>query len=236
MPRRYKRSYRKGYGKKKGMLMGHPGNYRKNWFGKGFKWGLGAVWKTLGYLKGAINVEHKYVDTDIANSTNITGIGPGNGLKVLLNGVAQGDGGSQRNGNSIRVKHIGMSFDVKFTTGGNATQLFRWALMREPETEGTVIDPARTWTTPGALDTQKNPLYPREVQFLAQGNGRVDVYHPVRHVSYNMPVDFREVFIDTTNLIDSISRSSLYLFIWSDVAANYPAMSNFVCRVRYIDN
>lgn len=233
MPRRYSRRTRRSA--KRTVRFGRPG-VKRNWFGKGFKWGLGAVWKTLNYLKGAINVEHKFVDTDVANNTNVTGIGPANGLKVLLNGIAQGDGGSQRNGNSVRVKHIGCSFDVKFVTGGNATQLFRYALIREPDTEGTVPDATRVWSAPGALDTQRNPLYPHEVVTLAQGNGRVDVYHPVRHVSFNLALDFREVFSGNDALITSITRSSLYLFVWSDVSANYPTVSNFVSRVRYIDN
>ena len=249
MPRTYRKSYRKGsskygYPKARGYYPGRSGRSIGRW--GSFKHGFSSAWsaankalKMAASIKKLINVEYKYVDcgtSQIADGSQI-GYTPANTTFTLLNGCAQGNTQTTRNGISLLAKSIAGSFDLYRNVAGTDTQCIRYMICSYPHSEGTAPDMSRIFTNSADYASTRNKEYPYEVRIFKEGRVQVDsTQKAFKHVKFFIPLNFHVKFSGTGSAYTDISRNSLFFYIWCDQAANKPCITHFQTRFQYIDN
>lgn len=182
-------------------------------------------------LQELVNTEFDYVDS--SSSTTVASAG----TLRLLNGMAQGDTASSREGNSIRMK----SYYMKYQIANNATAVntnTRVILVLDKQSNGaqplvTDILATNTVVSPRNLDNRKRfkILYDKCHSLGTAGPANINTEFYFKNQQTHV------AYYNGSNLgtIADIATNALYLLTISDQATNLPAI-NYYFRLRFIDN
>ena len=186
------------------------------------------VWKDVGYLKGLVNTEYKFVDSELALTPSTTP------SLTLLNGIARGDTVSEREGRMTRIKSVQLRFTSSVNASATASVL-RLILFIDKGPEGSA--PTATDVVSGInglrnLDERKNIVILKDWYYHlvpGQSNHRKEIH-------YYKKLDMKTLFNgNNTGAVTDVEANSLYFYAQSSESTNTPSISGHA-RVRYIDN
>jgi len=187
------------------------------------------LWKDVKSLKGMLNVEYKNKEVGTSATPTTTG------SLILLNGLAEGDDYSNRDGRSIRFKSIQMSL-ATVLNGSASTTRIRWALILDRDASNTV-NSASIYSNEYA--SFRNLDNRRRFTFLKEGHFTQGIYNgapSTKIIDYYRKIDIKTIYDDSNNGdITDIRTNALYLYLWSDQATNTPTVG-ITTRLRFIDN
>lgn len=190
----------------------------------------------LNEIRKLINVEHKYVDTNTNSTTSV------NGVVTYLNGIGQGDGISDRDGDSIRVLKFQLAGCVFRNNAATANETVRVVVVRDLQNQGAII--AGT----DVLETLGTSLAPYQFVDMLNGhfyNNRFTiVYDELFAINANdstAPFRFETshpchiAFRGTSNAVASAGAGAYFLIAISNTGSNTPFV-DFSSRIIYTDN
>lgn len=182
-------------------------------------------------VKGLINVEWKHLDTTVAaNLTNTPTIN-------YLTKIAQGDGESSRDGNSVKLKSLQFRYQITGNSSAEATYA-RIIVGIDKLHSGTDVTAAGT--SDNSLLTAQTNTATRD---LANKKRFIILYDRVHSISNtSKEVLFRQYFkkfnmkVEFNGVNNTDMRSNhLFIVAFSDLAANYPSW-RYNTRIRFLDN
>jgi len=191
----------------------------------------------LNEIRKLINVEHKYIDTNVINSTSST-----TGVVTYLNGIGQGDGISDRDGDSIRILKFQLAGCVFRNNASTANETVRVLVVRDLQNQGAII--AGT----DVLETMGTSVAP--YQFIDMLNGHFynnrftivyDELFAINANDQNAPFRFETshpchiAYRGTTNTVASAGAGAYFLVAISNTSSNTPYV-DFSSRIIYTDN
>lgn len=178
------------------------------------------------YLKGLINVEKHYFDT------NASGPVDNSGSISLLSGIGQGDDVNQRQGNSVLAKTLLFRTFCNLNTSAESTQL-RFIIIKDLENQGStpsvsdVIGPSPSVITPLNVDhTSRYQVLRDKVLTLKKD---MNSYNMKQFITVNDHLKF------TGSGTTDVYKNAIYLILISDQATNTPSVT-WNSRVGYYDN
>lgn len=188
------------------------------------------VMQDVAYLRSLINVEFKHLE-NVNSATSST-----TAALILLNGMAPGDTGETRDGQSIRMKSVLMRGTILVNPSATAT-VHRTMLFLDTQPNGAA---------PGIgdiLDTATNVLSPINISNGSRFKILKDLFHNV-DVAANPIITFQKFVklgfhtkynAGTAGTIADITTNALYILHMSSEATN-TATFNYYFRSRFIDN
>lgn len=220
----YRRYRRRRYGKRR--MRRKPGQSKL-----GYTMNLAhTALKMASITKSLLNVEFKYKDTSIAQTVTTTP------SYILLNGLAEGDTESSRDGDRTRFKSIQIRGQAIQGASATAAQVVHLALVIDKQPNGGAP------TTNGIFDTDADVYSFRNVsyskRFVVLRDWLInldDVNREQVTINFYKRLNMITMFNGTAGDITGINSNSLYLFMVSDTAVNPPSVDLSV-RARYIDN
>lgn len=202
------------------------------WFRKNVTPGqaASAALRGVEYLRGLVNAElFKYSQTFSAQTVT------SGGAMTALHAIAQGDGDGARTGNSIFARSFNLMGRLAYTTGGNAQQTIRIAVIMDRQQVGD--------TAPAYTDVYSQALPWAHLNAATVGRFKVlwtrtFVVDPVGKTGLpfkiNIPMRHHIRYNGTAGT--DIQKGGLYLAYISDQStANYPLL-DAEYRLSYHDN
>lgn len=227
---------RRKYGNKAGSFTRYRNNRRKN---KKFPWkamgtGIQSVAKVastaLSIAQGVaslINVEFKRRDS--ATSVNITSAGNVHHMTA----IAQGDGASNRDGESVKVKGISFKSYVNHNPSGLTEQLCRIIIFRDIDSRGAIpavtdlLDTANVISHRNLDNTSRFTVL---MDRIISVNADNDTTNCFKYIDKDMHVKWTD-----TASTDTASGHLYLLYVTNEPSINYPLLTwNY--RIRYVDN
>lgn len=215
MPRRYKRRRRRR---------------RKPWYDRKYTpmEVAKAALKTATYVKSLVNVEQKLLDTAVDRSVSNTG------HIDHVSAIAQGDGISNREGNSVKATLISMRLSGYIHASATNTQV-RYMLVMDNQTVSdstpAVDDILESVNTRSFLDIA------RLGRFTILVDGHIPLVASAANGAFyrehNIPLNNHIRFNGTAST--DIQKNGLYFLTLSDQATNTPVVNTQI-RLRYVDN
>jgi len=202
---------------------------------KQFKWGEQSIdwyarhaWSGVRMLKGLINVEKKFIDTDISGT-------PGTTAQVIgLCSLAQGTTDSTRNGDSILAKYL--TINEKITINANATtDVFRVVYVLDKENRGAapgytdIFDGSGTMSRLNKNNMDRFVILSDKAYALDQ-NGRASISHKIYK-----KLDFHIKYSGTVGDTTDYRQNTIFRVVLADDNAN-KATSIANCRIAFYDN
>lgn len=126
--------------------------------------------KNVHYIKGMINCEKKYNDqSNILMNQSINT----SGVIQLISGIPQGDGDSQRDGNSVLARSLLIrgSLNSNMATGAIQNQVVRMIIFQDKNVSGGVTPTVSDILEAANVGTERAPFSPLNVHI----NGRVKI-------------------------------------------------------------
>lgn len=185
-------------------------------------------------LKGVINTEKKYFDTDTSGVTLPTST---TGTVTCINGMGQGDDNNERIGRSIRIKSVHVKGAVELNA--LATKDFiKVAVVLDHQTNGSapgysgIYDMSvngaayayRSMSTPNRFRVLATRMIP-----LAKGGSEIKTFN------MNIPCDIHTKYQTAGSGVASINSDGLFLVYGGDLSLDMSAIK-YNCRIRYVDN
>jgi len=190
--------------------------------------------RALSMFKGGVallNAEVKHSDVALSGAVSSTGV------VTLLSGIAQGDGTSSRDGNSVKLK--GGDLRYYFTQNGSASRTaIRVLVVVDTRNQGanpsisdiltsaTVVAPPNLTAEPG-----RYVILSDEVFWLFSGERTA----ASRHIALQALMDMHLLFSGTSADVSSVSGPSVFLVTLSSETTNTPSISGN-SRLLYLDN
>lgn len=187
------------------------------------------LWKDVQFLKGIINAEKKYFDSNSSGTVNNTG------LVQWVSNVAQGAAGNQRTGNGFKVVSNYMNLEVIIAAAAT-TSYFRYILFIDKETRGTTPLVTEVLATSSQL-APLNMSNTRRFKILDDRLVSLDINgkQTWKHKMFTKLND--HVKFDTSGgvAISNAEEGQIFFLLISDQATNVPAYA-YYNRIRYYDN
>lgn len=187
-----------------------------------------AALKTATYVKSLVNVERKFLDSNISNTTSSTGD------IDHVSAIPQGDGQNAREGNSVKATFIGVRVQSFINPSATNTQL-RYMLVCDNQTVSdstpAIDDILESVNTRSFLDGARlgrfTVLLDKTVSLVASSSkGAI-------HREHNLPLNKHIRFNGTAST--DIQKNGLYYLTLSDQPTNTPTVNTSI-RLRYVDN
>ncbi len=185
------------------------------------------------HVKSMINVEFKFLDF------NATAAGQPESVTLgQVSNIAQGDGGSARDGNQVKLTGIYLTYMWTISASATNTQV-RVLLVLDKQTNGVIYAAGDLLHDTSINDNIVSPynldnkyrfrvLYDRVHHLSDNGNQSVSVK---RYIKMNEKLRFDGTTADIANL----TSSSITLVTMSSETTNVPLITRNV-RLRYVDN
>lgn len=190
----------------------------------------------LNEIRKLINVEHKFVDTNLTTNTSI------NGATNYLCPVAQGNDYTNRQGDSIRVQSIDFIGTLYRNTSSTANESYRVLIIRDLMNMGadpTVSDILETVGTQYApfqhADMLNGQWYNKRYTILFDQLFTLDTYHPTHTVRFHSDHPCHVAFKGTGSTTASAGAGAYFLVTVTSASVNVSNM-DFSCRVIFTDN
>lgn len=189
------------------------------------------VAKGLALIRGMVNCEKQYVDTNqtgqvVSNAGQITN----------LSAIAEGDDVSQRKGNSILARSLYLQADV-VGNAVNTTNMLRCIIFQDQENTGTDPTVADILQFTGSALAVESPL---NIDHIARYKILLDkkfVFTTTGHMRTNFKkyLNLHTHIKYTGTASTDIYRGQIYILWISDVATNDPSVT-WNARLGYYDN
>ncbi len=184
-------------------------------------------------VKQMINVEYKFFDSQFTGGAENT-----TPKITKLTNILQGDGGSSRDGNQVKVVGIYLNYLCTIHASATTTQV-RVLLVLDKQTNGVIYTAANLLKDVTVTDNIISPynlnnkyrfhvLYDKVHRLNDNGNQSITVK---KYMKVNEKIRYTAEAGDITDL----SSSSYSLMTFSNEATNSPAFTMHV-RLRYVDN
>nr|WPR18758.1 MAG: capsid protein [Skomarfal virus 50] len=199
--------------------------------GKIYSRAAGQLWRDVQKLKNFVNVEFKATDVTLQSTVTTAPI------VQLLNGLADGDTETNRNGDEVRFKSL--QCDYQISKGSVDSMIFiAWVIDTKPT--GTLPAFTAIWETPDAGNPTVNLRnLDQRTRFVILKSHTYMLNDEVgqRHLSHYRKMDMKTFYKGSTFGIADIQSNALYFICASNAATagNAPVISSFN-RLRYIDN
>lgn len=196
--------------------------------------------KRVSWLAGKVallNTEIKNIDYESA-STSISQ-GAAALAPISLSPIAQGDGPSNRDGNSVKCTNLNIKLRLGANSSGNGVQQIRVIVLRQNYTDShTVPQLDDILDTPSAGNwtlAHRNLYETRGYKIFFDKNFAVSTSfeNAIRNVTLNFPITHHIKFDDTT--ATDITYGNMLMFVFCDSASNTPT-SEIHSRLRFVDN
>lgn len=182
------------------------------------------------FAKNALNVEYKNVDTSIDTTVGTTA------AYTLLNGLAQGDSESSRDGEKVRFKSLQVRGQLKQGASATAAQTVHFYLVIDKQTNGLAPDSGSIFETDSDVFSLRNTTYMKRYVVLRDWLVNLDdVGREQQTIKFYTKMNMPTMYIGTGSTVGNITTNSLYLVAVSDDNTNPPEMDLSI-RLRYIDN
>lgn len=192
------------------------------------------LWKDVQSIKGLINTEWKLVEASATTAPQTSG------YFTLLNGIAQGDDYTQRQGRSVLLKSLEMKHYMNSNSGA-VKEIIRCICFidREPAgvapTVAQVLDQTSGFANYVAfrnLNFRKRfKIIQDQTTCLNEGTSNEGVFK-----KWYFPLNFHTIYGSTGNTISSINEGALYCLLISNYDSPNSPNVNMTFRVRFIDN
>lgn len=186
--------------------------------------------------KKLLNVEKKFHDY-VTSANCLT-----TGSLVLLNGIAQGDTASTRDGSQCKMVSSFQRVTLRKNAAGDATQQVRVILLLDKQSDAgfpNVSDIVSLLSSSSGQDASMSLMnLDNNYRFKIMKDKiyDLDAYHPQVHFDHYTKLQQKVRFSGTGSSSTDISYGGLYaLFISSQATSNGPQF-NIVSRIRYVDN
>ncbi len=201
----------------------------------------GAIYGAAGYqlykdvkkLKSLINTEFKFRDTS-QTGANIVNTGQFN----LLNGIAQGDSGQNRDGLQVRVKSLEWNIFPRMDVVTPQDCFFRAIIFIDTQPNQTqpllgelLENGGLPHMSPRNLDNRKRFVILKDIKTALQAGQGADL----KAMDGYRKLDMKTIYDAAGATIGDITTNSLYVLFTTNVGANGPLL-DYYFRIRYIDN
>lgn len=188
------------------------------------------IWNDVRWLKSVVNVEKKY-NTVAASTTSST-----TAAFVLLNGIAPGDAGTSRDGQSIKMSSILLRYILSIHATPTTT-FHRVILFVDSQANGVVpaiadiLQATTSVISPLVIGNANRFTILRDINVTLSQSGpaaaTIKVFKKLDlHTKYNT---------GTAGTVADINTNSLYFLHMSDQATDVPTFA-YTARLRWIDN
>lgn len=185
---------------------------------------------TAMFVKNLVNAETKHFETQ----TTVT-MPPSNSWAYnALNLVQQGDGATNRNGDSIKNKSLTIrgTIDLKDLTG-NSSQKLRIILLKKKEAQ-TIPSNSELWTYPTDFNTPRNPNFLKQYKIVYEKKYQVANEDGKRHFIFNWNFPLKSHTEYVSNSI--ISQNIYYFAVFCDVNPTYAPEIKYISKLTFLDN
>jgi len=187
------------------------------------------VVKDVSYLKGLINTEFKFRTLSFSTTMDTTG------SVHHLNNISQGDGGSTRDGDQVRVKGVRVRGIYTIHASATTTVLrciaFVWKNVNN-------IAPVKTDIVDAGVNSMRELDERRNVRILWDKTFVLDsVQRPLLQFEKYFPLDIKTLFTrgETSGGSAQTEQNGVYMLVFSDQATNVPS-ENVDTRCTFVDN
>ncbi len=195
--------------------------------------GLGQLKKDVTSLKNMINVEYKFLDTELAADTSILNASHNVSYVSLC---SQGDGVSNRDGQSYRIKSLELRHRFKIHDSSVATTI-RYFIGLQTQVKNQQL------TGIDILETATNPYDPRNLDnrhnlmILKEGMITLSQDKPSVALKFYRKLDAKVLYTTfaTANAITGLEKNALFVYYMSNETTNFPTVQ-MSARMRFIDN
>jgi len=192
-----------------------------NWIGMAKK-----AYKTAKWVAGLVNSEYKYYEATQATQAVIDY----NGQIFNLCDPAQGDGATQRNGDSIKMKTLTLRGDIAYN--GTTPETVRMIIFNDKESSVTagsdILESTGVQTAPYS---GKNPNYKYDTKILYDKTYVIDNQIPLRKFDIVLKVPNHVNFLATTTTI--VNNALKLMFIGQTTNGS---LFRFISKTTYVDN
>lgn len=188
------------------------------------------AWQGVWKLKGLVNSE--MLKKDVTESgTPVTTAGA---YSVNLSPIAQGDGPSDRTGNSVFARSLNIKGQIIFNASGSTTQFMRVAVVLDTQQVGD--------TSPAYTDLYSSAAYNAHVNVNTAGRFKIlysktietdSVNNLARPLLINIPMRHHIRFNGTAST--DIQKGGIYILASGSEATNGPYI-RYESRLSYHDN
>ncbi len=186
------------------------------------------AFRTAKYLASVVNVEMKFHDVEPAAS------GPDvNGFSWLINGVAQGDTTTDRDGNSIRMHDIDFKFTIEKDPAADFTYA-RFFIVIDKQTDSTTPSLSDIVDT-NAIDSFRNITFGKRFHVYYDRTVTLNDQRPSFEFTRHLRTRAHVRYSGTTDGIESIATNPIWLFVYTNEATDVPNFQ-FKSRLRFVDN
>lgn len=191
--------------------------------------------KDVSSLKQLINTEFKFFDVDESGVYDV----PDTGVMYHLNHPGKGDEANQRDGSTIRLKSIELTYQVKYDpTAANSTIRSMIILDKQPNAAQPTLSQilASAASVTGVL-SPRNLYFKKRFVILHDQRICLSAYdNPDYFVHFYKKLDMHTEFnTSTTGTYADVNTNSIWFVQLSDKGVNYPK-SIMYSRIRYLDN
>lgn len=190
----------------------------------------------LNEIRKLINVEEKYLD--VAGNPTFDS----SGQVTYLTGLAQGDGISDREGNSLKVQNFSLNYFVTYDSATSPV-CFRILLVRDLQNTGATITASDVMETVGVTsapvtfaDYVNGPLSNKRFSIVYDQVGTVDQYNPISAHMFKSNHDCHVAYRGTTSAVASAGNGSYFLIAISNAVGAVLPRIQFQTRMVFTDN
>lgn len=213
-------------------------NFRRRTGGRTRKFGYAdmakKVWRDVKYLKSIVNVEFKRIDLDSGQFSPLDLGGPP--TPILMTGTVQGDGPSNRDGNSIRLKSLYMKVHMeRDATATKPHTRYRWMIVKSVYNNnalpglGDILAQTTNYMSP--LNVDESTGY----KVLLDRSYTVTADHPSQEAKFYLKLGHHAKYSSTTAAIGDTTSGHLFLIVFVDDNTNND-FAQYNTRIRFVDN
>ncbi len=188
------------------------------------------VVRDVANLKRLLNVEVKFIDTSVAG---VMATAAAATASTHVSPIAQGDGDSSRDGNSVKAVSVHYRSAIRFNTSSTTPSLVRTILVQSSYGEGytPTLDDILTDGTDVNSFQQINKS--RGFKILYDNISTFDNEHELKYLKFNKSLSHHLKWDGTAAAEHTFGQ--LWEFVVTSEVTNRPSFAS-ECRLRYVDN
>lgn len=188
-----------------------------------------AAYSGVNYLRSIVNVEKKFHNASgVVNPDNVTGI------FQCLNLIAQGDGPSSRDGNSLKTMKIFVNLNCSINASAASTAL-RIVLFVDKEANGLTPTISDIFS---AASVTSNYNHNESSRFFTLSDKTMVLTQQAsqgRYMKVYRRLGFHIHFDGTAATVANVQDNNIWLFFISDESVNLPQIA-YNSQLIYVDN
>lgn len=190
----------------------------------------------VAYVKSKLNSELKYVDRDLTDIPTTTA------TVRSINLLAQGDGGSQRDGQQVRFKSCNIRGTIGWNSAASGPIVTRLCLVLDTMPQGTTPAYSAAAGSPCVFEASDPEAFRRldsthRFKILWSRRIVVDSTYPLKRFSLYKKMSIVTKYFAgiTSGTSAAVMSNGLFFMCVSDQAVNGPGL-DYSTRMRFIDN